>query len=1015
MASPGPTKRKAMSTTVAEKERRDLTTEKLDEVVIRFAGDSGDGMQITGIQFTNTSALIGNDLSTLPDFPAEIRAPAGTLPGVSAFQVRIADYDIHTPGDAPDVLVAMNPAALKKELQDLKPNGVVIVNTDEFNERNFATAGYAVNPLEDDSLDGYRVFPAALTTMTRRALEGQRPRQQVDGPLQEHVRPRHVLLAVQPADGQHHRLARGSSSPRSRSSPRPTSRCSRRAGTSATSRSCSTPATRSPAAALEPGLYRNITGNVALALGLIAASRRSGLPLFLGAYPITPASDVLHELSKYKNYGVTTFQAEDEIAAVCAAIGASFGGALGVTTHVRPGHRAQVRGDEPGGDDRAAAGRSATSSAAARRPACRPRPSRPTCCRSMFGRNGESPMPVIAASSPKDCFDVALEAVRIATQLHGAGGAPLRRLHRQRLRALEAAEGRGAARPARRVPHRSRRASCPTSANPETLARPWAIPGTPGLEHRIGGLEKEDVTGNVSYDPENHEKMVHLRAEKVARIARDIPPLEVHGDAERRAAGPRLGLDVRRHHRRGQHGPRKPGLKVSRAHLRYLNPFPANLGEVLARFEQRPGARDEPRPARAAAARPLSRRTCIVCTKVQGQPFTRQEILDKIHEILEHNIACPLRRTTPTLTKKDFQTDQEVRWCPGCGDYAILSAVQQVFPELGIPREKFVVVSGIGCSSRFPYYMNTFGFHSIHGRAPAVATGLKLARPELEVWIATGDGDAMSIGGNHLIHTLRRNVGVKILMFNNRIYGLTKGQYSPTSELGKKTKSTPVGSVDYPFNPLSLALGAGATFVARSVDIFQPHLRDTSCAAPPQHKGTAFIEIYQNCNIFNDKAFTYMTDKETQGRRRAATWSTASPWSSARAKDKGIRMRGTEMEVIELGGEFGRATTAWSGTRSLHNPATAFLAAQLLPPHFPTALGVFRNVERADLRDRGSSTRSSTRPSAWASASWTISCRPATPGRWRSTARRAEEGLTPLAPLSHRPPNPRERGDLKKD
>jgi 2-oxoglutarate ferredoxin oxidoreductase subunit beta len=304
---------------------------------------------------------------------------------------------------------------------------------------------------------------------------------------------------------------------------------------------------------------------------------------------------------------------------------------------------------------------------------------------------------------------------------------------------------------------------------------------------------------------------------------------------------------------------------------------------------------------------------------------------------------------TPTLTKKDFVTDQEVRWCPGCGDYAILSAVQQVFPELGIPREQFVVVSGIGCSSRFPYYMNTFGFHSIHGRAPAFATGLKLARPELEVWIATGDGDSMSIGGNHLIHTLRRNVGVKILMFNNRIYGLTKGQYSPTSELGKKTKSTPAGSVDYPFNPLSLAIGAGATFVARSVDIFQGHLRDTLRRAA-QHKGTAFIEIYQNCNIFNDKAFTYMTDKETKD-DGVLQLEHGKPLIYGKGGTKGIRMRGTEMEVIELGGEFGpQDCLVWD--ESLHNPATAFLAAQLLPPQFPTAIGVFRNVEQEAYEKR---------------------------------------------------------------
>ncbi|HSG39726.1 MAG TPA: 2-oxoacid:ferredoxin oxidoreductase subunit beta [Thermoanaerobaculia bacterium] len=304
---------------------------------------------------------------------------------------------------------------------------------------------------------------------------------------------------------------------------------------------------------------------------------------------------------------------------------------------------------------------------------------------------------------------------------------------------------------------------------------------------------------------------------------------------------------------------------------------------------------------------------------------------------------------TRTFTKKDYQTDQEVRWCPGCGDYAILSAVQQVFPELGVPKENFVVVSGIGCSSRFPYYMNTFGFHTIHGRAPAVATGLKMARPELEVWIATGDGDSMSIGGNHLIHVLRRNVGVKILMFNNRIYGLTKGQYSPTSELGKKTKSTPAGSTDYPFNPLSLALGAGATFVARSVDIFQQHLRDTLRRAA-QHKGTAYVEIYQNCNIFNDKAFTYITDKESKD-DNVLYLEHGKPLVYGKNKDRGIRMRGTQMEVVELGNGIGpEDCVIWDETQE--NPATAFLAAQLLPPHFPTALGVFRSVEMPAYEER---------------------------------------------------------------
>ncbi len=300
------------------------------------------------------------------------------------------------------------------------------------------------------------------------------------------------------------------------------------------------------------------------------------------------------------------------------------------------------------------------------------------------------------------------------------------------------------------------------------------------------------------------------------------------------------------------------------------------------------------------------------------------------------------------LTKKDFQSDQEVRWCPGCGDYAVLSAVQTVFPELGVPREKFVVISGIGCSSRFPYYVDTYGFHSIHGRAPAIATGLKVARPELEVWIATGDGDAMSIGGNHLIHTLRRNVGVKILMFNNRIYGLTKGQYSPTSEVGKRTKSTPFGSVDNPFNPLSLAIGSSATFVARSVDIYQPHLREVLRRAAA-HRGSAFIEVYQNCNIFNDRAFAYMTDKEARD-DGAVYLEHGQPLVFGKDKSRGIRLNGTKLEVVELGHGVGAEDClVWDETDP--NPAVAFMAAQMGPPGFPTPLGVLRAVEEPVYED----------------------------------------------------------------
>jgi len=298
---------------------------------------------------------------------------------------------------------------------------------------------------------------------------------------------------------------------------------------------------------------------------------------------------------------------------------------------------------------------------------------------------------------------------------------------------------------------------------------------------------------------------------------------------------------------------------------------------------------------------------------------------------------------TAVLTKKDFQSSQEVKWCPGCGDYSILSAVQSVFPELGIPRERFVVVSGIGCSSRFPYYMNTFGFHSIHGRAPAIATGLKMTRPELEVWVVTGDGDGLAIGGNHMIHTLRRNVGLKIMLFNNRIYGLTKGQASPTSELGKNTKSSPLGTVDYPFNALSVAIGSGATFVARTIDVMQPHMRGVFRAAA-EHQGSAFVEIYQNCIIFNDRAFAAITDKEVRD-EAIVLLEQGKPLVFGKEKDKGIRLNGFELEVVRFADGFGPDDClVWDATRQ--DPTLAFMVAQMAPPHFPTPIGVLRDVAR---------------------------------------------------------------------
>ena len=297
----------------------------------------------------------------------------------------------------------------------------------------------------------------------------------------------------------------------------------------------------------------------------------------------------------------------------------------------------------------------------------------------------------------------------------------------------------------------------------------------------------------------------------------------------------------------------------------------------------------------------------------------------------------------PVLTKKDFQTDQEVRWCPGCGDYAILSAVQTVFAELKMPREKTVVVSGIGCSSRFPYYMNTYGFHGIHGRAPAIASGLKIARPELDVWVATGDGDALSIGGNHTIHMLRRNVGIKVLLFNNRIYGLTKGQYSPTSELGKKAKSTPFGSPDRPFHPISLALGAEATFVARSVDVFQPHLKAVLKRAA-EHKGSAFIEILQNCNIFNDGAWEALTETSERADHTIAL-EQGKPLIFGKNRDKGIRLMGMELEVVSLGNGTSEKDLLVHDEHN-PNPAYSFLLSRMeTMPGFPVPIGVFHAAD----------------------------------------------------------------------
>ncbi|MFB7127294.1 MULTISPECIES: 2-oxoacid:acceptor oxidoreductase subunit alpha [unclassified Kitasatospora] len=558
---------------------------RLDRVIIRFAGDSGDGMQLTGDRFTSETASFGNDLSTLPNFPAEIRAPAGTLPGVSSFQLHFADHDILTPGDAPNVLVAMNPAALKANVPDLPRGAEIIVNTDEFTKRALAKVGYPADPLGDGSLDGFHLHKVPLTTLTLEALKDS-------GLARKDAERAKNMFALGLLSWMYHRPTHGTESfLRTKFAKKPqiaeANITAFRAGwnfgetTESFAVSYEVPPARLPA-----GRYRNISGNLALSYGLIAASRRSGLPLYLGSYPITPASDILHELSRHKDFGVRTFQAEDEIAGVGAALGAAFGGALGVTTTSGPGVALKsetiglavslelpllVVDIQRGGPSTGLPTKTEQAD----------------LLQAMFGRNGEAPVPIVAPATPAECFDAALEAARIAVTYRtpvfllsdgylANGSEPWRIPEVDELPEIDPEFATG--------PNREDGAFWPYLRDPRTLARPWALPGTPGLEHRIGGIEKQDGTGNISYDPANHDFMVRTRQAKVDGIT--VKPVEVDdpsGDARvlvlgwGSTYGP-ITAAVRR--------VRADGGEVAQAHLRNLNPFPANLGSVLRSYEK---------------------------------------------------------------------------------------------------------------------------------------------------------------------------------------------------------------------------------------------------------------------------------------------------------------------------------------------------------------------------------------------------------------------------------------------
>jgi 2-oxoglutarate ferredoxin oxidoreductase subunit alpha len=604
--------------------------ETIDKAVIRFCGDSGDGMQITGSQFTNTVALYGNDLATFPDYPAEIRAPAGTLPGVSGFQVHFSSSNVYTPGDSVDVLIAMNPAALKMNLPDLKTNGILIVNSDDFKETDLRKAQITVSPLEDHSLDGYRLFAVELTKLTRAALKEVG----LDAKSMDRCKNFFAL-------GMCYWLYNRSMEPTLRwldekfkNKPQLVSanKLAMQAGYSfCEATEAFQISYEIPPAKLSPGTYRNISGNAALALGFVAASQQAGIPLFLGSYPITPASDILHELSMYKDFGVTTFQAEDEIAAVSSAIGASYTGALAITTTSGPGMALKTEAIglavavelplvvcdiQRGGPSTGLPTKTEQAD----------------LLQALYGRNSEAPVPVLAPSSPGDCFWIALEASRIAIKYmvpviilsdgYLANGAEPWKIPA----VSELAQ----------IPvhfETNPEGFLPYKRNPSTLARPWAIPGTPGLEHRVGGIEKQDVTGNINYEPLNHEHMVRTRAEKVEGIAQDIPEIVPEGDpsgdllivAWGSTAGPITAA---------MKPMREKGHRIGHVHLRYLNPLPRNLGDILKRYKKIL----VPEMNMGQLVMLLRAKFLVDAEsygKIQGKPFKQSEIEAKIEELLD--------------------------------------------------------------------------------------------------------------------------------------------------------------------------------------------------------------------------------------------------------------------------------------------------------------------------------------------------------------------------------------------
>ena len=882
----------------------------------------------------------------------------------------------------------MNPAALRANLGDLPAGAAIIVDTHDFSARNLTKAGYTTSPLDDDSLASYAVHPLDLTGMTVEAVKefglsrkdaGRAKNMFALGLLSwMYGRPTETTIAFLEK-----RFAKVPDI-------RDANITAYRAGWNfgETTETFVVKYEIKPAP-MKVGTYRNITGNLALSYGLVASGVRSGLPVFLGSYPITPASDILHELSKHKSFGVTTFQAEDEIAGIGAALGAAFAGALGVTTTSGPGLALKsetiglavmtelpllVIDVQRGGPSTGLPTKTEQAD----------------LLQAMFGRNGESPVPIVAPQSPGDCFDAALEAARIAVTYRtpvmllsdgmlANGSEPWRIPELDELPTIDpgfaTARNQGSgddggvlAVPPRRgdagpaVGHpRHRRSRAPHRRPREGRRQRQHLlrPGQP----RLHGPHPPGQGGPDRGEPAAPRGRRPVRRGEGARagVGVDVRP-------DRRRLPPRPPRRLPR--RAGAPAPPQPAAARPRRDPEALRPGahprdeprpaePAGPGEVPRRRRRLPpGQRDaaqgrRPRPRHRRPGRrgrghrgPAGR---VGRDRREGARANEHHRPPVTRDAQRHRPRTD--RRDGAQTAKEFTSDQEVRWCPGCGDYAVLKAVQGFLPDLGLRRENIVFVSGIGCSSRFPYYLDTYGMHSIHGRAPAIATGIATSRSDLSVWVVTGDGDALSIGGNHLIHALRRNINMTILLFNNRIYGLTKGQYSPTSEAGKVTKSTPMGSLDHPFNPVSLALGAEATFVARTIDSDRKHLTSVLSAAAA-HRGTSLVEIYQNCPIFNDGAFDAIKDRDPSA-ASIIPLVDGQPIRFGPEAAKGlIRDNVTGgVKVVEVA-DVGEDAILVHDSRA-DDPTTAFAISRLTDAGYlyRAPIGIFRQVERPTYDD----------------------------------------------------------------